>query len=110
MIEKVVLDYLNEVLEVRAYMEVPVDPPERYVVIEKVGGGVENYIRRAALALQSYAESLYQAAVLNEAVKAAMDDIVALDSVSHASLSNDYNFTDTRTKKYRYQAVYNIVY
>ena len=63
-----------------------------------------------SLSIISYAESLYYAAALNEDVKQAMDDIIALDTVSSAELNSDYNFTDTETKKYRYQAVYDLVY
>ena len=48
--------------------------------------------------------------VLNEEVKAAMDSLVTLDSVSGAALNSDYNFTDTQTKMHRYQAVYEITH
>ena len=42
MIEKVLLDYLNENLgNVKAFMERPKDPPEEYVLIEKTGGIVQ---------------------------------------------------------------------
>ena len=33
-----------------------------------------------------------------------------LDAVSASRLNSDYNFTDTTTKRYRYQAVYDLVY
>ena len=39
-----------------------------------------------------------------------MEDIVELDSISQAELNTDYNFTDTQTKRYRYQAVYDLVF
>ena len=55
-------------------------------------------------------ETLLQAAELNEQVKDAMEDIVELDSISQAELNTDYNFTDTQTKRYRYQAVYDLVF
>ena len=72
MIEKIVLDYLSENLNVPTYMEMPEHQPERFVLIEKTGGLVEDFIHSATLALQSYAESMYEAAVLNEEVKKAM--------------------------------------
>ena len=31
-------------------------------------------------------------------------------NIFKSSLNSDYNFTDTSTKKYRYQAVYDIYY
>ncbi len=110
MIETIVKDYLDAALSVPVSMEVPENPPASFVVLEKTGGGKENHIKNATLAIQSYAPSMYEAAVLNEAVKAAMDDLVTLDAVSRSALNSDYNFTDTTKKKYRYQAVYDVVY
>ena len=50
------------------------------------------------------------AAELNEQVKAAMEDLADLDEVSACRLNSDYNFTDTTTKHYRYQAVFDLVF
>lgn len=110
MIEKLLYDYLNGVLSVPAYMEEPEDPPERYVLIEKTGSSEENYITSAVIAVQSYGISLYEAALLNGDVKNAMRDLVRLPGISRCKLGSDYNFTDTQTKRYRYQAVFNITY
>lgn len=111
MIEKTILDYLASSLEVPVYMEVPKDPPERYVIIEKTGSSRSNYISSATIALQSICQrSLSGAALLNEQVKAVMDDVFSLDDIASADLNSDYNFTDTQKKEYRYQAVYNLVH
>ena len=53
---------------------------------------------------------MYKASELNEIVKEKMDDLITLPNISKSSLNSDYNFTDTQTKKYRYQAVYDIYY
>lgn len=110
MIEMTVVEYLSTTLSVPAYMEMPEKAPERFVLVEKTGGFVENHIYSATLAIQSYAGSMYEAASLNEVVKKAMDNIIVLDAVSRSKLNTDYNFTDTTKKKYRYQAVYDLVY
>lgn len=110
MIEKIVLDYLNEVLNVPAYMEKPEHQPEKYVLLEKTGSSLENHIKSATIALQSYAGSLLDAATLNEEVKAAMYNIVILNEVMSSELNSDYNFTDTTKKEYRYQAIYDLYY
>lgn len=110
MIEKIISDYLNQVLPVPVYPEEPEDRPDEYVLIEKTGGDKENYINSATVVLQSYAESLYLAAELNEAVKTAMEAIAQLDTICSAELNSDYRYTDTETKRYRYQAVYDIIY
>ena len=63
MIEKIVLDYLNRELDVPAYLEEPEKlTADRYVLIEKTGSSRSNYLKKATLALQSYAGSLYEAA------------------------------------------------
>ena len=79
-------------------------------MIEKTGGSRENFINSATIAIQSYAESLYKAAQLNDIVKDAMDHMAESTNIFKSSLNSDYNFTDTSTKKYRYQAVYDIYY
>lgn len=110
MIEIIIKNYLAEKLSVPVVLEVPADPPKSFVLLEKTGSSREEHIDRVMLAIQSYAPSMYAAAKLNEQVKAAMDSAVELDAVSASRLNSDYNFTDTTTKRYRYQAVYDLVY
>lgn len=110
MIEVIVLNYLNSTLRVPAYMEVPVDAPAEYVLLEKTGSSVENCIETATITVQSYANTLFQAASLNEEVKEAMKDIVSLREIMGVELNSDYNFTDATKKKYRYQAVFELIF
>ena len=105
MIEKTILDYLDEHLTVPVYMEEPINKPASYVLIERTGSSESDLIESATLALQSYGASLYDAAVLNMAVKARIKQAVELPSVSAVYINSDYNFTDTETKRYRYQCV-----
>ena len=105
MIEKTILDYLGEHLTVPVYMEEPIDKPVSYVLIERTGSSESDLIETTTLALQSYGASLYDAAVLNMAVKARIKQAVELPSVSAVYINSDYNFTDTETKRYRYQCV-----
>ena len=110
MIERIILNFLNEHLSVPAYAEKPDKEPSKYVLIEKTGGGESDYIESAMIAVQSYAGSLFSAAELNEEVKSTMRNIVNLDEIVSAKLVRDYNFTDTTKKKYRYQAIFSVVY
>ena len=48
--------------------------------------------------------------MLNEAVKAAVEAAIELPEISSVQLNSDYNYTDTATKRYRYQAVFDFVY
>ena len=107
MIEIIIKNYLAEKLSMPVVLEVPADPPKSFILLEKTGSNREERIDRA---IQSYAPSMYEAARLNERVKAAMDSAAELDAVSASRLNSDYNFTDTTTKRYRYQAVYDLVY
>lgn len=108
MIEVTVLNYLKSKLNVPVYMEKPSYPPPKYVLIEKTGSGRSNKIDSSTFAFQSYANSMYEAAELNELVKQAVDASIENDEITRATLNSDYNFTDTTTKQYRYQAVYDI--
>lgn len=111
MIETIIRNYLAEKLKpTPVTMEKPSGNPKKYVLVEKTGSSCENGIWKASIAIQSYDESLYKAAMLNEQVIAAMYDITALDNVSKCDLDSDYNFTNTTTKEYRYQAVFDITY
>lgn len=48
MIEKNILDFLNNA-GIPAYMEEKPGMPDEYVLIEKTGGGKENHIKSATL-------------------------------------------------------------
>lgn len=72
---------------------------------------MDNHITRSTFAIQSYAPSMYEAATMNEEIKAAMlNSLITLGSVAKVDLNSDYNYTDTTTKTYRYQAVFDIVH
>ena len=111
MIEQIVMEHLNSSLApVPCYLEMPEVPTGQFVIIEKTGSSITNRITKANFAIQSYADSLYDAAVLNEQVKAAMDSMLELDTISKVELNSDYNYTDTALKHYRYQAVFVVTY
>ena len=79
-------------------------------VLEKTGETRKDCIRDAFLAVQSYAPTMLEAATLSEAVVAAMINAVQLPSVAAVKLNGNYNFTDTATKQYRYQAVFDVTH
>ena len=108
MIETILVDYLNRALGIPVYAEVPVIKPSRYVIVEKTGSSTRNHIYSATIAIQSYSSmSMLDAMNMNERVKNCMADIPD-SSVGRVVLNADYNFTNTRTKEYRYQSVFNI--
>lgn len=118
MIEQIVLEYLSEHMSVPVLMELPEVPseefplmPERFIVLEKVGGGMSDHIGAGSIAVQSYSlNSLYEAAQLDADMREVMRGIVEVPEISGIRLASNYNHTDTRTKRYRYQSVFEIFY
>lgn len=111
MIEKILIDYYTTELDpISVRMQVPANPPEKIVIIEKIGSSARDHIKQSTIAIQSYADSIYEAANLNEEVKELAEGLTAHPDICSVELNSDYNFTDTASKKYRYQAVFNIVH
>ena len=110
MIEIIIKQYLDSHLSVPASLEKPETPPLRFVVFEKTGSGKKNHLPSSTFAFQSYAESMYKSALLNEEVKEVIESMIELDEIRSIKLNSDYPFTDKTTKEYRYQAVFDIKY
>ncbi len=108
MIEIIIKQYLDSYLSVPASLEKPETPPLRFVGFEKTGSGKKNHLPSSTFAFQSYAESKYEAALLNNKVKEVIENLIELNEIRSIKLNSDYNFTDTTTKEYRYQAVFDI--
>lgn len=113
MIEVTILNYLMNKTSVgtEVYAEVPVTPPDEYILIERTAGNKTNHIEHAMIAVRSVSKySLIRAMTINEEVKDAMEDLYAHTEVFGCELNSNYNFTNTQTKEYRYQAVFDIHY
>ena len=108
MIEVTLLNHLNTKLNVDVALEKPAPLPTEYVLFEKTGSNRSNHLVSSTFAFQSYSTSLYSASQLNELTKQAVDSLIELDEIASVRLNSDYNFTDTTTKQYRYQAVFDI--
>lgn len=109
MIAKTLLDYLDSNLDVPVVMEAP-EQTTGYVLIDQTGSSCTNHIITTTFAIQSYGASLYDAMVLNDEVKDAMVGFAELDEITRVELETDYNYTNTATKQYRWQAVYLITH
>lgn len=118
MIETTLINYLESRLtdlegfgSVPVYMEFPAEQTDYFVVIDRTGGSYENRVTSAMFAFQSVAPSLLQAATLNRHVLEAVKDAVGLPEIGGVHIeSPGYNFTDSRTKQYRYQMVAEVFY
>lgn len=108
MIEIIIKQYLDDQFFVPVFLEKKGKMPEKYVLIEKTSGTKRNHLLSSTVAFQSYAESKYEAALLNEQVKESVESMIILNEISGIKLNSDYPFTDTETKQYRYQALFDI--
>lgn len=109
MVEIILMDYLKDMLEIPVHMEEQQEKG-KFIVLQKTAGGESDHIKTATFAIKSYGDSKYEAAILNEQLKGVMKSIALLPEISSAKLNSDYEFPDTEKKKYRYQAVYELVY
>ena len=110
MVEKLIRDYLKLRLGMSVYLEEPETKESEYLIVMKTGSSRRNHIPSAMITVRSYAASLSRAIDLNEAVKNAMYDAIELSDIVKVQLNSDYNYTDTETKRYRYQAVFDVTH
>ena len=110
MIESIIRDYLLSKVDVPVYIVKPAKLPSSYIFIERTGGGIDNHIRRATVAVQSIGKTMEEAAILHESALEHMQNAIELNRISSVYVNSEYNFTDTETKEYRYQGVFEITY
>ena len=110
MIEEIVYNYLKDKLSAPVFVFKQEQMPDRFVYLEKTSGAEKEHLPNATIAFQSYGLSLFDAASLNEEVKKVVKNMIELSEISAVKLNADYNYTDIQSKKYRYQAVFDIYY
>ena len=111
MIEKTVIDYLRSRLDAPVGAQTPKGPPGAYIVVERTGSGEKDGLLAAVLALRCVGPTLYDAIRLSTLARAEMKRLpLAVDNVFCARQESLYNQTDTRTKEYRYTAIFRVYY
>ncbi len=109
MIEVTVKEYLDTVFGeegIPVLMETPKDLPDKFIILELIDRGKENHINEATIEFRCYAESKYEAAVLDERLREALEAFnEGSDITCHLGGGNDS--TDTILKKYRYRCYFN---
>lgn len=111
MIEEAIIKYLKTKFPAeKVSAEVPTGMPERFITVEKTGSQQTNIgLYESTVAVQSWAMSKMEAAKLSSEVCDAMRDMPFETDVSRVR-GSDYDFTDTTTKRYRYQGVFTITH
>jgi len=111
MIETILIDYLSSEIGVSVTAERPRARQGEYLVIDKTGSSESDHLESAMVAVQCFADTKASAASLCSRVKKAMRSIAdKRGDVTRSSLNSDYDNTDTSTKKYMYQALFDITF
>lgn len=110
LIEQTVIEYLQGELNINeVYPEIPNPIPEKFVVLRVIDRRYTDKINSVTVELLSYAPSKYEAAVLDENVREAMNDIIKLDNISCRFGGGNDN-PDTTLKIPRYRCYFNLFY
>ena len=115
-IEEVVIGYLNSnrnAIEYPAYGDTPYKHqlPAHHYMVQKTGSTTRDRITTAQIVVQSVTvQSKAQAARMNEQMVGVMEGIVGTSGISACHINSDYDYTDTTSKRWRYQAVFDITY
>lgn len=110
LIEKTIRDYLlNKIQNVPIEVQEPTDKT-KYIVFRVVDRAEVDLINAVTVEFYSYGKSKLEAAALDEELRAAMKDIVELDSIFSSKLSGGNDDYDTDLNKYRYRSYFNLSY
>lgn len=111
MIEKDIIDRLQPLLDCKLVTEKHNKMPSRYILFERTNAGQNNKINEYTIAFQFYDTSLLKACQLAEEITEKILNLVQFPEFSGIHInSGPYNFTDTETKEYRYQTVFQFYY
>lgn len=109
-IEVIVLRILAAKLPERIFAEYPPEPPAAFFVLDKLADRETRFVNTASFALQAYAPTKLEAARLIGAARDTLDALIFAKDISAVQPENEAPFPDTRTKAYRYQAVFSVTY
>ena len=110
-IEAYLVNYLaGELSGIPVSGSAPRTKPAKFVTLEKTGERVANFIPKATVAVQSWAQTRADAMALNEEVKAAMAAATEQPEIMSCRLNSDYNYPHQASDRPIYQAVFEVVY
>lgn len=113
MIEETIIRYLSGkgIAGGAVYAEAPEGINGEFVTIQMTGHSFRNQMHTAEIAVQAWADTKAEAAALSESAAECLLKMPEEEAeVSAVHLTNEYDFSDDRTKKYRYQAIYETAY
>ena len=110
LIEVTIKNYLDGVLDVPVSLEIPKETSSAFVVFQITDRDKVDLINKVTVRLYSYGQSNYQAALLDEKVREAMENITDLNEVFSSKIGGGGANIDNTLKKYRYTCYYNLTY
>lgn len=108
-IEKIVYNYLKA-KNLPAFVGEPSEKPTTRHIIYKTNHNKNNHLSTATIVIWSYGSSLVNASDNDKNLRDAMEEIIALNSVSSCTLENSFNDTRTGSKEFRYRSEFNLVF
>lgn len=109
-IEKKIVDFLKKNTDVYVATEYPDRDVEQFYCVNKTGGSGK-FLKKATIVLQSCSNvSMADAALLHDSGKKIMEGLIEDPDISCLELTNDYEYSNEKTKYRRYQAVFEIGY
>lgn len=110
MIEDFTRDYLDKNVEPPVSVGRPSPMPIRFYAIQKGDSQVRNMIPTATVTVYSYAPTEFEAASMNQDVKAKMLAMTEQPEICSVKLYTDFSSPDTEVKSPRYQAIFYVTY
>lgn len=106
-IESLLVEYLSRSLDIPVSGDVPEDKPDRFVTLQRSGGGLDRIILDHPTAIiQCWAATRADAKTLALQVAQLIQEMPdGYVNVVAASVNSLYNFPSTQTRKPRYQIV-----
>lgn len=93
--EALVIGYLNgQALGVDAFADIPADRPERFITVERTGGGRDRFVDRPQAVVQVWADSRAGASELADTVAASLQGMTTLPEVGRVTVESVVNFPD----------------
>lgn len=107
-VEQVLIRKLGEAGRL-AYADVPNPMPASFVTVERAGGGDRDFVDRASIAVQCWADGRKAAADMADEVRKELEAMTGEDGLGAVTVQSVYNWPDTRARKARYQMTVGVV-
>lgn len=109
MIEAIVKNYLESVVSIPVYTEIPAkNQANEFYVIELVGGGESEEVKESSITIESHGSTLYRSSLLDQQMRDLMKNAYICEEIYEVTLNSHYNATDTERNIYKYKSLFDI--